>query len=64
MFAVMFRQSPLLIFPLIGLATFVTLFAAIVLRVLRSRADSFDSVASIPFEDNETTKNPSAQGAT
>ncbi len=64
MFAVMFRQSPLLIFPLIGLATFVTIFAAIVLRVVRSRPDSFDAVASIPFEDTDTSETPSAQGAT
>ena len=64
MFAVMFRQSPLLIYPLIGLATFVTLFAAIVLRVIRSRPDSFDAVAAIPFEDSEDASTPSAKGAT
>jgi flagellar biogenesis protein FliO len=58
MFASMFRQSPLLVFPLLALLLFVTVFALIVWRVLRSSARAFDSVASLPLGDE-----PSPQGA-
>lgn len=53
MYALMFKQSPLLVFPLIGLCMFVSIFAVVVLHVWRRSADSFKTMAAMPLEDGQ-----------
>ncbi|MDP3276182.1 MAG: hypothetical protein Q8Q09_13365 [Deltaproteobacteria bacterium] len=51
MFAVMFHKSALLVFPLMGLAIFVGIFAAAFIRTVRRSAKSFDAIAAMPLVD-------------
>jgi len=47
-----FQDSPALIFPIVGLALFVAVFVAVVVRVLRTRSASYDKVASLPLSED------------
>jgi hypothetical protein len=49
----MFTGNPLTVFPTIGLAIFMTVFAVVTIGVLRRRADSFDDLARLPLDDEE-----------
>lgn len=60
-------QSPLLAFPLLGLLIFVGVFAVVVARVFRHKADEFDPMAQIPLRDDDeaprAASSPSLEGA-
>ena len=47
-----FQNSPVLVFPIVGLTLFVAVFVAIVVRVLRTRSASYDAVASLPLSED------------
>lgn len=47
-----FQNSPVLIFPIVGLTLFVAVFVAVVVRVLRTRSASYDEVASLPLSED------------
>jgi cbb3-type cytochrome oxidase subunit 3 len=52
-----FAQSDLLMWPIVGLVIFFTVFLAVVVRVLRKGArggGSLDRIASLPLADEET----------
>lgn len=51
-----FRQSPVLMFPLIALAIFMTVFIVIALRAVVSRKQSWDAVSRLPLESDAGEK--------
>jgi len=53
MFRQLFSDNPLTAFPSVGLAIFMTVFAAVTVNVLRRRASSYDEVAKLPLADEE-----------
>ena len=46
-----FAKSPLLVFPLVGLAIFVTIFALVLFRTLGRRGRALQAFASMPLAD-------------
>ncbi len=46
-----FAQSPALLFPVIALVLFFTVFLVVVVRVMRMSAAEADHIARIPLED-------------
>ncbi len=46
-------QSPLLLFPIVGLLIFVGVFTLVVARVFRHKADEFDAMARIPLGEDD-----------
>lgn len=53
MYHQLFVNSPLLVFPLIGLATFVAFFVATTVRVYARRAAEYDHLAALPLAGDE-----------
>ncbi len=51
MYAQMFRESPLLIMPLVSLVFFFAVFVAVVFRFLTKSKSAFDPMAALPLED-------------
>lgn len=49
-----FRRSPMLILPLLALAIFMLVFFAVTLRTLLTKKRSFDALARLPLESQET----------
>jgi len=49
-----FAQSPVLIFPVIALCLFMTVFVVVTLRALSARKSDFDAMASMPLEDSSS----------
>ena len=47
-----FQDSPVLVFPVLGLTLFVAVFVAVVVRVLRTRPAAYDQVASLPLSED------------
>jgi hypothetical protein len=48
-----FDKSPLLIFPLIGLVIFVTIFALVLMRTLGRHGRALQVYASMPLEPDQ-----------
>lgn len=48
-----FARSPVLIYPLIALGIFMTVFVAAALRAFLTRKEHFDELALLPFDDSE-----------
>lgn len=46
-----FEQSPLLLYPLIALVLFFTVFLVVVIRVVRMKASEADHYARMPLEE-------------
>ncbi|MGB0679491.1 MAG: hypothetical protein ACPGUV_07520, partial [Polyangiales bacterium] len=46
-----FARSPLLAYPLLALAIFVSLFAAVLWRTLRQSRERLHTLAHLPFDD-------------
>lgn len=46
-----FAQSPALLYPIIALLLFFTVFVVVVVRVIRMKASEADHHARIPFEE-------------
>jgi len=55
-----FMRSPLLIFPLIGLALFILVFSMVLVRTLGKRGRGLQAFASLPLSDDA----PSAPSST
>lgn len=51
MFAQMFRESPLLVMPLVSLVLFFGIFLAVIVRFMRKSTSSFDPIAAMPLDD-------------
>jgi len=49
--AELFEQSPALLYPLIALLLFFTVFVVVVIRVVRMKASEADQHARIPLEE-------------
>ena len=49
--AELFEQSPALLYPLIALVLFFTVFVVVVIRVVRMKASEADHCARIPLEE-------------
>jgi Na+-transporting methylmalonyl-CoA/oxaloacetate decarboxylase gamma subunit len=47
----MFRESPLLVMPLVSLVLFFGIFLAVIVRFMRKSASSFDPIAAMPLDD-------------
>lgn len=45
-----FQRSPLLIFPLIGLALFITVFTLVLIRTFGKRGRALQAYAALPLE--------------
>jgi len=45
-----FQKSPLLIFPLIALLLFLTVFIVVTVRALRASPSSYDAISRLPLE--------------
>jgi cbb3-type cytochrome oxidase subunit 3 len=52
----MLATSPMLVLPLIALVLFMVVFTAIIVTTMKKRATALDSLARIPLEDGEETK--------
>ena len=46
-----FEQSPVLLFPVIALVLFFTVFLVVVIRVMRMKASEAEHYARIPLEE-------------
>jgi cbb3-type cytochrome oxidase subunit 3 len=46
-----FEQSPVLLYPLISLVLFFTVFLVVIVRVLRMKSSEADDYARIPLEE-------------
>ena len=46
-----FAQSPALLYPVVALVLFFTVFLVVVIRVMRMKASEADRHARIPFEE-------------
>lgn len=46
-----FEQSPVLLYPLISLVLFFTVFLVVIVRVMRMKASEADECARIPLEE-------------
>lgn len=53
MFGQLLAHSPLLAFPLAGLAIFLTVFSVVVVRVVRRGAGAYTDEAALPLADDE-----------
>ena len=53
MFGKLLAHSPLLAFPLAGLAIFLTVFTAVVIGVMRRRGPDLAKVSALPLLDDE-----------
>jgi hypothetical protein len=51
MFAQMFRDSPLLLYPLVGLVIFIMIFAAAAIRAWRHPTQVLDARSRMPLDD-------------
>ena len=51
MFRQLFADNPLAAFPVFALVIFISVFAAVVLSVTRTKASAFDEAARIPLDD-------------
>jgi cbb3-type cytochrome oxidase subunit 3 len=56
-------QSPLLVFPIVGLLIFVGVFVVVVARIARLKADEFDAAARIPLGDDDEAPRAAASPA-
>lgn len=45
-----FQKSPLLVFPLIALLLFLTVFVVVTIRALRASPSSFEAISRLPLE--------------
>ena len=48
-----FAQSPVLLYPLIALVLFFTMFLAVLIRVMRMKRSEADRYAQLPLEEEE-----------
>ncbi|MDD9939455.1 MAG: hypothetical protein OXU20_00205 [Myxococcales bacterium] len=48
-----FARSPVLVFPLIALGIFMTVFIAAAVRAARTDSERLDELARLPFDDSE-----------
>ncbi|MBT8468944.1 MAG: hypothetical protein KJN97_09360 [Deltaproteobacteria bacterium] len=46
-----FEQSPVLLYPLLALGLFFTVFLVVIVRVVRMKATEVDQYARIPLEE-------------
>jgi hypothetical protein len=46
-----FARSPLMIFPLVALALFFTVFVAVSIRAARTKRDELERMAALPLSD-------------
>ncbi len=46
-----FAQSPVLLYPLIALVLFFTVFLAVIIRVMRMKRSEADRYAQLPLEE-------------
>jgi hypothetical protein len=51
MYGRLFDQSPLIAFPIIGLALFGISFVAILIRTMRRTTEDYRSIANLPLAD-------------
>jgi len=49
----LFRDSPLLVWPLVSLTIFVVTFAAVILWTYRRRASYIEAVSALPLSDDD-----------
>ncbi len=61
MFGQLFRNSPLLVYPIAALAIFLAVFTVIVLRVYGRKASTYDGVSRLPLESEEDDTNTEAR---
>ena len=52
-----FARSPVLVFPLVALGIFMTVFVVAALRAFRTDKARLDALAQLPFEDREANHN-------
>jgi len=48
-----FARSPVLLYPLVALGLFMTVFVAVSLRAFFGSAERFEALAQLPFEKDE-----------
>lgn len=48
-----FARSPVLIFPLIALGIFMTVYITAAVRIMRTDKSKLDELAALPFDDSE-----------
>jgi hypothetical protein len=48
-----FARSPVLLYPLVALGLFMTVFVAVALRAFLGNAERFEALAQLPFEKDE-----------
>lgn len=48
-----FAQSPVLVYPLIALGIFMTIFMVVSLKTLVTRKRRFDRIAALPLENDD-----------
>jgi hypothetical protein len=48
-----FRQSPVLVLPLLALALFMLVFLALAIRTLLTRKQTFEHVANLPLDSHK-----------
>lgn len=48
-----FTRSPVLLYPLVALGLFMTVFVAVALRAFFGNAQRFEALAQLPFEKGE-----------
>ena len=48
-----FAQSPVLVFPLVALGIFMTVFMVVSVRTIFTRKASFDRIAAMPLEKDD-----------
>jgi len=53
MYREFFAHSNVLALPILSLAIFIAVFAAIVATVMRRRPEQYDSAAALPFENGD-----------
>lgn len=58
-----FMRSPLLVFPLIGLALFMIVFGMVLVRTLGKRGRGLQAFASLPLNDDVPSASPSSLAA-
>ncbi len=49
MFSALFHNSPLILFPVVGLALFIVVFASVVVRTFSRGPDAYQRVAELPL---------------
>ena len=55
MFRQLFANNPLAVFPAIALVIFISVFAAVVISISRTKSSTLDEAARLPLEEGDVS---------